>query len=71
MEKQEQERSMQNKHRLDRIYKFMEKFGDTVKKDEKAIQLREDRRLLKEIEEKEKKEVENEIYQKENKKEEE
>jgi len=60
IEKQDQAREEQKNNRLERVKLFMDKFGESVKVDEQLMKLREDKRFLREIEEKEKRDIEKE-----------
>jgi len=60
IEKQDIDRLAQKQNRLDRVKHLMDKFGEAIKVDETSVKLREDRRYLKEIEEKERKQIESE-----------
>ena len=68
IEKQEIDRIAQKQNRLDRVKNLMDKFGEAIKVDETSNKLREDRRFLKEIEEKERRQIESEKVQRDKKK---
>ena len=68
IEKQDIDRMAQKQNRLDRVKNLMDKFGEAIKIDETSVKLREDRRYLREIEEKERREIESEKIERDKKK---
>jgi len=60
MERKEIERKLENNQRLEKIQSFMDKFGETVKVDEKKLNYLQELKFLKQVSEKENREKENE-----------